>query len=95
MQSDYYDNDEESVDDSDMDMEHQESDTAEEKMGLVPLSFFKKDVKPGDTEKVKVLSIQDGEAVIKCVYGNDKDDGGGEEVSDASASDEVEDSMMA
>ena len=95
MPEDYYDSDEGSSDDSDMDMEHQESDTAEEKMGLVPLSFFKKDVKPGDTEKVKVMSIQDGEAVIKCVYGNDKDDEGGEEVSDASAPDEAEDSMMA
>jgi len=96
MPEDYYDSDEESSDDSDMDMEKQESDTAEEKMGLVPLSFFKKDVKPGDTEKVKVLSIQDGEAVIKCVYGGDKDDGGdADDVSDASAPDEAEDSMMA
>jgi len=93
---DYYDHDEESSDDSGMDMEEQKSDTPEEKMGLVPLSFFKKNVKPGDTEKVKVMSIQDGEAVIKCVYGGDKDDGGGEdEVSDASAPDEAEDSMMA
>ena len=99
MPEDYYDSDEESSDDSDMDMEKQESDTAEEKMGLVPLSFFKKDVKPGDTEKVKVMSIQDGEAVIKCVYSGDKDDGddgGGEEdMSSASSADEAEDSMMA
>jgi len=96
MAEDYYDSDEESSDDSGMDMEMHESNTAEEKMGLVPLSFFKGEVKPGDTEKVKVMSIQDGEAVIKCVYGNDKgDDEGGEEVSDASAPDEAEDSMMA
>lgn len=92
---DYYDSDEGSSDDSDMDMESHESDTAEEKMGLVPLSFFKGEVKPGDTEKVKVMSIQDGEAVIKCVYGNDKDDEGGKEMSDASSADEAEDSMMA
>jgi hypothetical protein len=96
MADDYYDSDEESSDDSDMDMEMHESNTAEEKMGLVPLSFFKGEVKPGDTEKVKVMSIQDGEAVIKCVYGSDKDDGGdADDVSDASAPDEAEDSMMA
>ena len=93
---DYYDSDEGSSDDSDMDMEGHGSDTTEEKMGLVPLSFFKNDVKPGDTEKVKVMSIQDGEAVIKCVYSEDKDDEGDEEeMSDASAPDEAEDSMMA
>ena len=93
---DYYDSDEESSDDSGMDMEMHESNTAEEKMGLVPLSFFKGEVKPGDTEKVKVMSIQDGEAVIKCVYSEDKEDEGGEEeMSDASAPDEAEDSMMA
>src|SRR6185436_19982372 len=99
--SDYYDHEDESGDDSNMDMEHKESDTPEEKMGLVPLSFFSKDVKPGDTEKVKVLSIQDGEAVIKCVYGKDddkEDEGHGrdsdEGMSDASGPSEAEDSMM-
>ena len=97
--SDYYDHEDESGDDSNMDMEGKESDTPEEKMGLVPLSFFSKDVKPGDTEKVKVLSIQDGEAVIKCVYGKgddkeDKGQGQEEEMSDASGPSEAEDSMM-
>ncbi len=99
--ADYYDDEESSgSDDSNMDMEG-ESDTPEEKLGLVPLSFFKDEVKPGDTEKVKVVSIQDGEAVIKCVYGNKDDDDEDESmeeepvISDASASSEAEDSMMA
>jgi hypothetical protein len=94
-QEDYYDHqDEGSQDNSDMDMENDS--TPEEKMGLVPLSFFNKDVKPGDKETVEVTAIKDGEAVIKCVYGEGKDKGGtsDEGMSDTSAPSEAEDSMM-
>ncbi len=96
---DYYD-DEEPSDDSNMDMEG-ETDTPEEKLGLVPLTFFKDEVEPGDTEKIEVVSIQDGEAVIKCVYGkgDDEDEEPTEEepaMSDTSAPSEAEaDELMA
>jgi len=95
MANDYMDQqDEGSQDNSDMDMEN--DNTPEEKMGLVPLSFFNKDVKPGDKETVEVTAIKDGEAVIKCVYGEGKDEGGSDEsdTSDSSAPSEAEDSMM-
>jgi len=96
MASDYMDQqDEGSQDNSNMDMENDS--TPEEKMGLVPLSFFNKDVKPGDKETVEVTAIKDGEAVIKCVYGDNKDDEGPSDQGDTGESSEpseTEDSMM-
>lgn len=47
-------------------------DVPEEKLGLVPMSFFKNEVKPGDREIIEVVKIYDNEVAIKCVYG-DKD----------------------
>ena len=96
--ADFYDNDDSgNSEDSGMDMES-ESSVPEEKLGLVPMTFFKDGVKPGDTEKIEVVRIDDGEAVIKCVYRDDdkKDEEMEEEpvISDASAPSEAEDSMM-
>ncbi len=97
MPDDFYDNDESdnSHDDS-MDMEGENS-TPEEKLGMVPLTFFKKDVEPGDTEKIEVVRIADGEAVIKCIYSEgDKEEKSEEpQMSEESAPSEAEDSMMA
>lgn len=100
---DYYDSGEsDNSSDSNMDTEDnkEQSDTPEEKMGLVPLSFFSsKDVKPGDKEEVEVMSIHEGEAVIKCVYKGDKESKdedqmeAGEEPSDTSAPSEAQDAM--
>lgn len=81
-----------------MDMES-ESSVPEEKLGLVPLTFFKDDVDPGDREEIEVVRIADGEAVIKCVYGEDEDEeevSEEPEMSDASAPSEAEaDELMA
>ncbi len=101
--ADFYDNEDSgNSDDTGMDMEA-ESDVPEEKLGLVPLTFFKNEVEPGDREEIEVVRIADGEAVIKCVYGKDDDedreDGDMEEepvVSDASTPSEAEaDELMA
>lgn len=43
--------------------------TAEAKLGLVPASFFKGPVTPGDREMVEVVDVYDDEVSIKCVYG--------------------------
>ena len=99
--ADFYDNEDSgNSDDTGMDMEA-ESDVPEEKLGLVPLTFFKNEVEPGDREKIEVVRIADGEAVIKCVYGKDEDkedEDMDEEpvISDASAPSEAEaDELMA
>jgi len=71
MADDYYDQDtgEESA------IVDEQVDVPEEKLGLVPMSFFKDKVKPGDREKIEVVKIYDNEVAIKCIYGDkDKDD---------------------
>lgn len=71
-------------------------DVPEDKLGLVPMSFFKNKVKPGDREKVEVVKIYDDEVAIKCVYSDkDKDeeessDEGEEEMSSMSSPSEAE-----
>jgi len=73
------------------------SDETEDQLALVPKSFFKDEMKPGDREMVEVMEIYDDEVSIRCVYG-DKDDKGGKEERESSYEDksesEPEDSMM-
>lgn len=67
--SDYYDEDS----DQESSMVDSEVDVPEEKLGLVPMSFFKNKVEPGDREKIEVVKIYDNEVAIKCIYGEGKD----------------------
>lgn len=67
MAEDYYEDS-----DQEPSMVDPEVDVPEEKLGLVPLSFFKNKVSPGDREMIEVVKIYDNEVAIKCVYG-DKD----------------------
>jgi hypothetical protein len=66
MPDDYYDQDtgEESA------IVDEQVDVPEEKLGLVPMSFFKNKVNPGDREKIEVVKIYDNEVAIKCIYGD-------------------------
>ena len=73
MPDDYYDEgaDEPRVDD--------QVDVPEEKLGLVPMSFFKNKVSPGDKEQIEVVKIYDDEVAIKCIYSKDKEESSEEE----------------
>jgi hypothetical protein len=51
-----------------------EDKTAEAKLGLVPASFFKGPVRPGDREMVEVMDVYDDEVSIKCVYGEEEEE---------------------
>jgi hypothetical protein len=51
-----------------------EDTTAEAKLGLVPASFFKGPVRPGDREMVEVVDVYDDEVSIKCVYGEEEEE---------------------
>lgn len=69
--ADYYDSDDS---DRDTSMVDEDIDVPEEKLGLVPMTFFKDKVEPGDREKIEVVKVYDNEVAIKCIYGKDKED---------------------
>lgn len=75
-----------------MDREHK-SDETEDKLALVPMSFFKEHPKPGKRETVEVVEVYENEVSIKCVYGEGKKEEKSEEESESEP--EAEDEMMA
>lgn len=88
----YYDEEPSSSPDDTMD---EDKATPDEKVGIVPTSFFKSpDVKPGDREMIEVLDVYDGEVTIKCVYGEDDKEDREEPMSDESAPSEAETADM-
>jgi len=66
------------------------SDETEDQLALVPKSFFKNDMKPGDREKVEVVEVYEDEVSIKCIYEKkDKDDKDDESEGDEESEDEA------
>jgi hypothetical protein len=84
MPDDYYDegSDEPRVDD--------QVDVPEEKLGLVPMSFFKNKVSPGDKEKIEVVKVYDDEVAIRCIYSKDKEESSEDEGDDMAEPSEAE-----
>lgn len=80
MPEDYYDNASESVPAAPPAEKEggDEDKTPEGKLGLVPMSFFKDKVQPGDREMVEVVDVYDNEVSIKCIYSGDEEKGEGE-----------------
>lgn len=92
--ADYYDNEDSSQKSGTMDTMDEGMDTPDEKLGLVPMSFFNNKVNPGDHEMVEVVKVYDNEVAIKCVYGKEADKEPEEEMSAASSPSESESSDM-
>jgi len=65
-------------------------DVPEEKLGLVPMSFFKNKVSPGDKERIEVVKVYDDEVAIKCIYGEDDDESSEEDDMEMAAPPEAE-----
>jgi hypothetical protein len=84
MPDDYYDegSDESRVDD--------QVDVPEEKLGLVPMSFFKSKVSPGDKEQIEVVKVYDDEVAIKCIYSKDKEESSEDEDTDTAGPSEAQ-----
>ena len=55
------------------------SDESEDQLALVPKSFFKNEMNPGDREKVEVVEAYEDEYSLKCIYDDDAEKDEGEE----------------
>ena len=75
----------------------EKSDETEDQLALVPIHFFKNQpVKPGQKEEVEVVQVYEGEASIKCLYGDkkDKNEPGEGSAAEENAPDEEEEGSM-
>lgn len=75
-----------------LDEKPDKSDETEDKLALVPTSFFSEPPKPGRREQVEIVHVYENEVSIKCVYDEKEDKG--EEQREMSEGEEPEDSMM-
>jgi hypothetical protein len=60
---------------------------------LVPKAFFKQEMKPGDTETIKVLKVYEGDYEVECAGYDNKESGNESSGPPASAMDESMSSM--
>lgn len=75
-----------------MDQTPEKPDEEEGQTALVPKSFFKGPIKPGNEEKVRMLRVYEDEVEIKCVYEKEEEEPPAEEMAEGGT--EPQDEMM-